>query len=85
MKGQQRKDGSVLATIKCSRYGRDRTRIIATVTRLSQASEHVQELVGGVVMARARGQGEGRTRAMAHARALARPERACARSPRGLA
>jgi hypothetical protein len=85
VKGRQRKDGSVLATFECSQYGRGRSRIIATVTRLGRASEDVYgvEEMGATLDA---GVGlQGRTRVMAHARALARPERACARSPRGLA
>jgi hypothetical protein len=35
------------------RYGRGRFSMMATATRLPRASEHVQELAGGVVMARA--------------------------------
>jgi hypothetical protein len=46
---------------------------MATARAFPRASEHVQRVVGGVVMARARGESEGRTRLTGRGRALARP------------
>ena len=53
----------VLATVASSQYGHGRALIMATARAFPQASEYVQHVAGGVVMAHASGESEGRTRA----------------------